>query len=445
MDSVGDRRHRLAPPLLFLSGVALALALALAIFYAMAKPPVKDLVALTSILSATAAVSIALGYAAFRWGWADRSPRLRWTLLGGCTLSSLFAFLSVWVTALLMFVNRHDFALATVTLLFAAGIAMSLAYLLSVSLTGRIGELNRAARRIAQGHLDARVSVTGQDELSELAGTFNRMATQLETAEREQRELDVLRRELVAWVGHDLRTPLTSIRVVVEALADGIVENPVTVGRYLQVAQHHIRSLSDLLDDLSDIAQIDTGGMRLDRQRSSIRDLISDTLEAFSARAAHEGVRLDGKTEPSVDPVLMDAQKVERVLANLMDNAMRHTPPGGLVHVSASSTSEGVLVEVRDSGEGIRIEELPRVFERFYRGEEDRGNDNGRAGLGLAIAKGIVEAHGGEIGIESTVAEGTCVWFTLPRGRESSSLRQESGVTEGSVADGEGPPCAELR
>jgi signal transduction histidine kinase len=415
MDNDRDRRRRLPPPLLFAGGVALALALALVIFYSMAQPPTNDLVALAGILSVTAAASIALGHSALRWGWVDRSPRLSWTMLGGYALSNLLAFLSVWITALLMFVNQHDFALATVTLLFAGGIALSLGYLLCVSLTGRIAKLSRAAKRIAERHLDARVPVTGQDELAELGDMFNKMAAQLETAERQQRELDILRRRLVAWVGHDLRTPLTSIRVVVEALADGVVEDPATVERYLQTAQHYIRSLSRPLDDLFDITQIEAGGMKLERHSSSIRDLISDTIEAFSTLASRQGVQLEGSTDAEVDPVFVDLPKIERVLANLINNALQHTPAGGVVHVSASEVSEGVRVEVRDTGEGIRGEDLSRVFERFYRGEEDRRRNDGGAGLGLAIARGIVEAHGGAIGIESAVGEGTGVWFTLPR------------------------------
>jgi signal transduction histidine kinase len=280
-------------------------------------------------------------------------------------------------------------------------------------------------------------------ELADLGDAFNRMAAQLETAEPQQRELDNLRRELVAWVDHDLRTPLTSIRVVVEALADGVVEDPTTVDRYLKTAQYHIRSLSQLLDDLLEIAQIEAGGMKLDRRASSIHYLISDTIEAFSALARRQGITLAGSTDPDVDPVVMDVPKIERVLANLLDNALRHSLAGGVVRVSAFTASDGVRVEVQDSGGGVRADDLAHVLERFYGGKEERRRDEG-AGLGLAIVKGIVEAHGGKIGIESRVGEGPCLWFTLPRERGSSSVRQGPGVTNGSVADGERPPCAEL-
>jgi signal transduction histidine kinase len=415
MEPERNTRERLPALLLLVGSVASVLALALVIFYGLVQPPMEDLVVLAAILSVAAVLAIGLGHSASRLGWTHRFPRLHWTLIAGNALTLALVFLSVWLTMQLMFVNAHDLALATVLLIFAAGIATSLGYFLTMSLAQRITELNQAAKEIARGHLDTRAPVRGRDELAELAQAFNEMAAELETAEHEQRELEMLRRDLVAWVGHDLRTPLTSLRAVVEALADGVVEDPATVQRYLRTAQLHVRSLSDLLDDLSDVAQIDTGGMRLDRHRGSIRDLISDTLESFSARAAQEGVRLEGSTEPDVDPISIDSQKIERVLSNLLDNAIRHTPPGGAVQVNASAAEDEVRVEVSDTGEGIKADDLPRVFGHFYRGEEDRRRRAGSAGLGLSIAKGFVEAHGGHVGIESAVGEGTTVWFTLPR------------------------------
>ncbi|MGD8997557.1 MAG: HAMP domain-containing sensor histidine kinase [Anaerolineae bacterium] len=415
MRTDGSTRQRLAAPLLFVVSVVFVLALALAIFYGLARPPAEDLAALAFILSVAALISIGVGHSASRLGWIHRLPRLQWTLIAGNALTLTLVSLGVWVTAQLMFVNTHDLALATVLLIFAAGIATSLEYFLSISLTQRITALNRAAQKIAASHLDTRAPVTGRDELADLAESFNEMAARLEIGAQQQRELETLRRDLVTWIGHDLRTPLTSIRVIVEALADGVVEDRATVERYLKTAQHHIHWLSQLLDDLFDMAQIDAGGMKLERHHGSIRDLISDTLEGFSALAAHRDVKLEGDTTPGVDPVPMDAQKIERVLTNLLDNALRHTPAGGVVQVSAWGEPEWVRVEVRDSGEGISAKDLPQVLDRFCRGDEKADRDGASVGLGLAIAKGIVEAHDGDIGIESMVGQGTRVWFTLPR------------------------------
>jgi signal transduction histidine kinase len=414
MDNVMIRRRNRPLLLLFASGAALTVALALVIFYLSMQPPTGDLGAMAAFLSLTAVMSVIAGYSAYRLGWISRSPRVSWTLLGGYALSSILTFLNVWVTARLMFASSHDLALATVLLLFAGGIAMSLGYFLTTALTDDIVTLSRAARQISQGNLNVRVPATGRNEMAELAGTFNGMAAQLEATARKQRELDTLRRDLVAWVGHDLRTPLASIRVMVEALADGVVEDPATVQRYLQTTQRHIRSLSALIDDLFEMAQLDAGGLPLEKCPGSISDLISDTLETFSALATRQGLRLEGSVEPGIDPLSMDTQKIGRVLANLVSNAVRHTPAGGVVEIRAFAAGEAVQVEVRDTGEGIRSEDMPHVFEQFYRGEKSRSRDTGGSGLGLAIAKGIVEAHGGRIGVESAPGKGTRFFFTLP-------------------------------
>jgi signal transduction histidine kinase len=245
--------------------------------------------------------------------------------------------------------------------------------------------LNQAAKEIAQGNLNVRVPVTGRNEMAELAHTFNEMAEQLEAAARKQRELDTLRRDLVAWVGHDLRTPLTSIRVLLEALADGVVDDPDTIQRYLKTSQLHIRSLSLLIDDLFEMAELDSGALILEQEPNSMSDLISDTLETFSALAANQGVTLEGSVEPDIDPVYMDTQKIGRVLANLVSNALQHTPHGGSVQILAFGVVEGVQVEVRDTGEGINPRDLPHIFDQFYRGEKSRSRDTGGSGLGLAI------------------------------------------------------------
>jgi signal transduction histidine kinase len=242
------------------------------------------------------------------------------------------------------------------------------------------------------------------------------MAAQLEAAAGNQRELDLLRRNLIAWAGHDLRTPLASIRAIIEALADGVVEDEDTVRRYLCTAQREIRSLSLLIDDLFELAQIEAGGLHLEMRPNSMSDLISDTIEGFSELAARQEITLDASAEPGVDPVLMDARQIGRVLTNVLGNALRHTPPGGVVQVQAARKPKAVLVEISDTGEGISAEDLPHIFERFYRAEKSRSRATGGAGLGLAIAKGIVEAHGGQIGVESAAGQGTRFSFTLPAG-----------------------------
>ena len=416
-ETSGGLPSRVSLPMRFLGGVLLALMLALALFYLLLRPPFSDVRAMAVLLSGTAVISLVAGYVAYRTGWIVRSPHLSWTLLGIYALSSVLAFLNVWIAALRMFSSQHDLVLATVLLFFAGGIAMSLGYFLSSTLTRSIQTLSHAARAIAGGRLGTRVPVVGRDEMAELAATFNEMAAQLEVAARKQSDLDALRRDLIAWAGHDLRTPLASIRAMVEALADGVVDDPKTVERYLHTTQREIRSLSLLIDDLFEMSQLEAGGLPLERQPNSLADLISDTIESFSALALQQDISLVGSADNGVDPVQIDVQMIGRVLANLVGNSLRHTPRGGSVQLHAERSGSEVRVRICDTGEGISPQDLPRVFEQFYRGEKSRSRATGGAGLGLAIARGIIEAHGGRIWADSTPGAGACFTFTLPAGK----------------------------
>jgi signal transduction histidine kinase len=398
----------------YIFGILAIVALSLGVFYLLMSPPLNDLRLMAMFLGITALVSALVGYGAYKLGWLNLSPTLRWSLLGGYALSSLLTFFNVWFSAQMMFASQHDLLLAIVLLIFASGMAMVLGYFLSSTITNRINLLKDAAEQLANGNLQTRVPSSGQDEVATLARTFNQMAEQLEAVDKKQRELEHLRADLIAWVGHDLQTPLASMRVILEALEDGVVDDPQTVKRYLNTAQRNVRSLSVLIDDLFQMAQLDTGGMPLNRAESSLSDLISDTLESFSELAQRQGVNLTGSVAPEVDPVTMDTQRIGRVLNNLIGNALRHTPAGGHVEVHARRTGSGVEVSVSDTGEGIRAEDLPHVFDSFYRGDKSRSRSTGGAGLGLAISRGIVQAHGGEIKVKSEMGQGCQFTFTFP-------------------------------
>lgn len=405
-----------------LLGILLALALALAIFWISMTPPLVEFRAMLTMLGATAALSAFAAFLAYQSGWIRWSPRLRWTLAGSYLLSSVLTFLNVWWTARLMFLNEHDLTLATILLVFAGGIAVALGLFLSAAITDKIGALSRGADAIAQGQLRTRVEVDGRDEIAHLARSFNSMAGQLEQAGRKQQEVDSLRRDLITWIGHDLRTPLTSVRAIVEALADGVVDDTETRLRYLRTAKREINALSSLIDDLFDMAQMDTGGLKLERSPNAISDLLSDAIESFHAMAEEKRITLSGLAAPGVDPVFIDARQISRVLANLAGNALRHTPPGGRVTLHAYPSARSmVVVEVVDTGEGIRPEDIPHVFEQFFRGERSRSRTTGGSGLGLAIVKAIVEAHGGQIRVESALGKGTRFVFTLPQTAQAAA------------------------
>ncbi|MFN8386437.1 MAG: ATP-binding protein [Anaerolineales bacterium] len=402
-------------PARFLIGVVIILAVSLGIFTLVMSPPLRDLGLMALYLGITALISALVGYVAYRMGWINFSPALRWTLLGGYALASILTFFNVWFSAQMMFASEHDLLLAIVLLVFASGMAMVLGYFLSSTVTERIQQLKNAAEKLAEGNLKTRVAVNGRDEVASLAVTFNQMAEQLQAADSKQRELESLRRDLIAWVSHDLQTPLTSMRAILEALSDGVVEDPETVKRYLLTAQRDVRSLSSLIDDLFQMAQLDAGGFPLNRANASLSDLVSDTLESFTQLAKQQNVTLEGNVDPQVDPVHMDTQAIGRVLNNLIGNALRHTPAHGRVSVWVRR-NKNIEVTVSDTGEGIRAEDIPHVFERFYRGDVSRSRNQitGGAGLGLAIARGIVRAHGGEIKVESEIGKGTQFTFYLP-------------------------------
>jgi signal transduction histidine kinase len=401
-------------PARLILGVAIILSISLIVFELVMLPPLRDLGLMALYLGITALVSALAGYVAYRLGWINFSPALRWTLLGGYALASVLTFFNVWFSAQMMFASEHDLLLAIVLLVFAGGMAMVLGYFLSSTITERIHQLKSAAEKLAQGDLKTRVAVNGRDEVAMLAVTFNQMAEQLQAAEDKQRELESLRRDLIAWVSHDLQTPLTSMRAILEALSDGVVEDPETVQRYLHTAQRDVRSLSSLIDDLFQMAQLDAGGFPLHSANASLSDLVSDTLESFTELAKQGEIALEGNVDSDVDPVRMDTQAIGRVLNNLIGNALRYTPAHGRVSVWVRRINSHVEVTVSDTGDGIRAEDIPHIFERFYRGEKSRNRITGGAGLGLAIARGIVQAHGGNIKVESKIGKGTQFTFYIP-------------------------------
>jgi signal transduction histidine kinase len=434
-------RRSLAP---FGLGVLIALGIALLLAIGWLGVRGQDMLELTYYLLVSGAIS--LGCGAIGLAWFRRGPVRLWVqvTLTFC-LGTIVAILNIFLTANLMFISKdHDLPLLVLLMLFAAVVSLALGYALAQALAQRVTALHRGARQLAGGDLAARVDESGGDELAALAAEFNRMAAQLAAAADERARMEIARRELVAAISHDLRTPLASLRVMTEALADGLVEDPATTTRYLATMRSQIAHLSSLIDDLFEVAQIEAGALRLEFQRASLADLVSDAIEGMRPQAAAKGVRLEGSVAPGIGPALIAPQKIERVLYNLVTNAVRHTPSGGSVTISVSaerrppandhrpnlqkgaepvvsrqspawSRVEGsVVIEVADTGEGIAPEDLPQIFDRFYRGEKSRSRATGGAGLGLAIARGIVEAHGGRIWAESEQGQGARIAFSLP-------------------------------
>ena len=278
-------------------------------------------------------------------------------------------------------------------------------------ITSPLSELMNAADALAEGDLTARAPVEGSGEFRDFARSFNRMAEALETAMRH-------RRELLADVAHELRTPLTIIQGNLEGLRDGVYE---ATPEHLDLVLDETQKFGRLVEDLRLLTLAEAGQLPLDAQALDIPQLLADVRDAFDLQAGEAGLALATDVEEGLPPLYADPQRLGQVLGNLVTNALRHTSPGGEVTMGAASVPPGasaptgVLLWVADNGEGIPAADLPRVFDRFWRGDPARSHQQGAgSGLGLAIAKGLVEANGGRIWAESQVGEGTTVTCLFP-------------------------------
>ena len=400
---------------LFAIGIVAALAMVAILMFALMGAPLQEITTLMTWLSISSLASLVVGYILYRRG-LTRSPSLTLTLVLTYGWAAIVILVNVWIMSERMFLNdEHDLVLSGVLLLFAAIIATTFGIFVAASVTDGLRSLNFTAQQIAEGNLTARATISGRDEVALVGQTFNEMAEQLQQAAQEREELEQMRKDLIAWTSHDLRTPLTSIRAMIEALHDGVVDDPATVQRYYSTIRSDIIALNDIIDDLFELAQLDAGGLSMEMAQHALGDLVSDTLEMFQALATEQGVTLQGSVEPNLGLVNMCAPKIGRVIANLVSNALRYTPAGGTVQVTAVRQAKEIVVTVQDSGPGFAPEDLDRVFEQFYRGEQARSRASGSgAGLGLAIARGIVVAHNGRIWAENAPEGGAIVGFSLP-------------------------------
>ena len=403
---------------LFGGGLIVSLALAGALLSIWMQPPSSDLRALLYFMAGSGLITITIGFVLFRTGILRRLPSFRWALIGSTALTVLLLVFNVWFTAQQMFFNvEHDLILMIVLLMFGGMLAVIFGSFITNMLTDSIQDLSDASRELARGNWQARVPIHGRDELAQLAQTFNSMLDTLQEVESQKQQLEESRRSLIAGISHDLRTPLTSMRVMVEAIQDGLIPDDETCERYLANIIHEIEHLSHWVNDLFDLAQLDLGAPPLHYEHTSLRDLISDTLSSLRAQAESWQLHLVSEIATDLDTVYLAPDKIQRVLNNLLANAIAHTPHGGRILLRADQVDRTLHLSVHNTGSVIPAENLPKLFQRFYRGDparESRTIGQRSAGLGLAIAKGFVEAHGGEIRVDSSPDEGTTFHFTVP-------------------------------
>lgn len=286
----------------------------------------------------------------------------------------------------------------------ATALALLLGIFLVRTLTHPLRELTHAIRAVAKGQLKQQVPVRSQDELGELATAFNQMSADLTRSNE-------LRRQMTADIAHDLRTPLTVITGYLESLRDGVLKpNP----DWFDVMYNEARHLQRLVEDLRTLSLVDAGELPLNRQLVSPQELLERIAAAYRHPAEQQNIVLETKAEPELPEIKVDPERMVQVLGNLVTNALRHTPAGGQITLSAKPEAHAVQLRVQDNGEGIPPEALQRIFDRFYRGDAARQQQNGESGLGLAIARSLVEAHGGTISVESKRGNGTTFIIELP-------------------------------
>jgi signal transduction histidine kinase len=315
--------------------------------------------------------------------------------------------IAAWLLIDQMFVSAHDAFFAALIVGYAAVLAGWAAWVLGRRAVADLDEVRDVLTAVGDGRRDVRSALRGRDELAALSADVDAMIGQLDTEE-------TARRSLIAAISHDLRTPITALQLIAEGLADDIFE-PGQQRAELTRMTTHVRALSALIDDLFELSRLESGDIRWSLDRIEIGELVHETVDAMRPAAAVGAVTVSAELADPRPVARANPEQLQRVLFNLLQNAIRHTPPDGTVVVRVQGGTNGDLeLEVADDGEGIAPDERPHVFDAFFRGSAAAARSDGSAGLGLAIARAIVEAHGGRIWL-ADADSGTRVRFTVPR------------------------------
>jgi signal transduction histidine kinase len=342
---------------------------------------------------------------------ALRTTSLRNRFLVVAILGAGVALANLAVMAKLMLVSEHDLEVVMLLVVFAAGTAVALALVLASGSTKAVDRLVEGAQRIGDGELETPIGrLDAGPELDALARSVDDAAERLRAAREGELLAETMRRDLIVAVSHDLRTPLASLRAMVEAIDEGVVDDAPTIRRYSGEMRRSVEQLVAMVDDLFELTQLDAGVIRAETKRANLDEVVRSALASIGSTAEQKGLEIVTDLERAAGATC--SPRLVRVLQNLLVNAVRHTPNDGTIRIEAVRSERGLTVAVEDSGEGIAEADLPRVFELFFRADPARSGAG--AGLGLALAERIVQAMGGSIALESWPAVGTRVAVELP-------------------------------
>jgi signal transduction histidine kinase len=409
-DAAAPRGERAAPVRHSAWGSIPVLALALALACAVMAAIGGSVLTTVEILLPVGLLALALAQLADSGRLPLPTLHHRFELGVGLALGQLLA--AVAIGAAVMFVSPHDAWMTVAILLFAAVLATRAAQLLLRGVVRDVHAIREGLHALERGEREIEIEARSGRELEDLAHTANRMIAALAAEEHARDTADAARRQVIAAVSHDLRTPLSTLRLLTQALEDELVD-PATARRYVRTMGAHVRTLGTLIDDLFELACLDAGEVAWSTGAVDLAALVGEACELVRPATEAAGVALRAELPADLAPADANPDKLQRVLLNLLQNAIHHTPPDGSVAIRAAAVDGTVEVEVADTGAGIAPEDRPHVFEPFYRGAAGAARTGPGSGLGLAIARAIVEAHGGRIWL-ADAAGGTQVRFTLP-------------------------------
>jgi signal transduction histidine kinase len=376
--------------------IGVTIAIVAVAFVGWSQGPSKDSVSMLVVQTVvTSMVAAAIGW------WIvglTRGRRIVVQIVGIALVASLTTVAGVFAAVWAMFLSGHDLQVISMVLAASTTVAVVGAMVMARSLAQSALDVSALARQLTGPTAFDPPTSLASTEFRQLANELSVVSNELEVSRQRERALDAARRELVTWVSHDLRSPIASIRAMAEALEDGVVDDATTMRRYFRNIHHESERLGGLVDDLFELNRINSGTYRFDGTTVPLDELLGDVIERAAASAAARGIDVVNASA-EMSSAMVPATDLQRVLHNVLDNAIRHTPAGGTVMMDVAVVDGTAEISISDECGGIPEADLPRVFEVAFRSDASRQRDHGGGGLGLAIAKGLLDHHHGSIDV----------------------------------------------